>query len=218
MIDLGKLPLEKGVHLFAKVLPGFTLFLFYDCLHHGTIAKLLSIPYLGYGSRVTLFVIVCFLCGYTLAALLSGLLTPLAGALGGVWGSFRGARHPYEDEVAPWRNEKWRLAYQRRYETSAPKSLNLVSKPIVDQLFKDARPIEPHPVDPAHAAVFAQEIYQQLNAAVEAIANDKEWRMLYDHLHSELILEKRMEAIEEIMTGLDSDLAMSAAVLLLGNL
>jgi hypothetical protein len=56
MIDFGKFPFEKAVHLLTKVLPGFALLFVYNAKYPGTVTSILILPHLGYATRVWLLI------------------------------------------------------------------------------------------------------------------------------------------------------------------
>jgi hypothetical protein len=124
-IDFGKLPFEKALHLIVKILPGFALLSLYDALHQGTIQRLFSIPFLGYATKLGLVGMICFLGGYSLTSFLSALEGAIGHAIGYLWASIMTDRHPYQDAIAPWRDERWRSAYEQRYGAAAPRNLKL---------------------------------------------------------------------------------------------
>lgn len=213
-IDFGKLPIEKAFHLLAKVLPGFALLSFYDARHLGTIQGLFSISYLGYNTKLAFVVGLCFISGYALSTTLASLGAGTAYMVGYIWAKIIPDRHPYQDSIAPWRDDRWRTAYKNRYGSNAPENLTLISKPIVEDLLRESTNL--NPVDQDSLLQKVDAINKGLNGAVNAILNDKEWKRCYNELHSKVLLERRMEALEEIMYGLDSDLSTSAVVILFG--
>jgi hypothetical protein len=126
MIDFGKFPFEKAIHLLTKVLPGFALLFVYNAKNPGTIARALLLPYLGYATRVWLLIAISFMLGYTLSTVMSTVAGAVAGAIGALWGSFARNTHPYKYQVAPWRDRNWRAAYISRFGSDAPRDLTLV--------------------------------------------------------------------------------------------
>jgi hypothetical protein len=95
MIDFAKFPFEKSVHLLTKFLPGFALLYVYNSRSPGAITSILSLPYLGYATRLWLLIAICFTLGYTLSVFLNSFASAAAGAGGALWASFARNKHPY---------------------------------------------------------------------------------------------------------------------------
>jgi hypothetical protein len=214
-LDFDKIPFEKAFHFLAKMLPGFTVIWIYDNANPGTLMWFQSIQTLGYATKLALLLLSSFLIGHIIATATAALL----GAVGGIVGStnrfcFRD-RHPYEDDIAPWRNSEWRAAYRTRNGSVAPEDMKLVPKHVAESLFGNL-PLPANVVD-NHFAAQAEETYNsflKMTAAYESVINDREWKRIYQQLHWDSILNKRMEFIEEITVGLDSNLALSSMLIL----
>ena len=219
MLDFGKLPFEKAIHLLTKVLPGIALLFFYNSQTPGSIAKLLSLPYLGYATRVWLFIAICFALGYTFSTVLGRLAGAVAGAIGALWYHVHSGRHPYEFQTAPWRDPNWREAYISRYGSEAPKNLTLVLPGQAAELLKLSQPLPPGPAEQQKLAeAITLQINADLMAAVDAITNDSEWRVCYDRMKIRLLLDRPLEVMEEIMGQLDSDFSLASAIVLIGSI
>jgi len=217
MIEFGKFPFEKAVHLLTKFLPGFALFCVYNSQVPGAIAGILSLPYLGYATRVWLLVAICFTLGYTLSSFLNTVFSAMAGAVGAVWASFARARHPYRYQIAPWRDRSWRAAYIARFGSEAPKDLTLVLPVNAAELLRLSQPLPP---SMAEQQMVAEQITLQINSelqvAVDALMNDTEWRMCYERMKFKVLFEGPLEPIQEIFGRLDSDFSLASAVLVAG--
>jgi hypothetical protein len=217
MIDFGKFPFEKAVHLLTKVLPGFALVFVYNAEIPGTVTGILSLPYIGYATRVWLLVAICFMLGYTLSAVMNTVASAVAGAIGALWGAFTRARHPYEHQVAPWRDQSWRIAYMARFGSEAPKNLTLVLPSNAAELLRSGQLLPPGLVDQQKLAEeITLQINPELTAAIDAITNDTDWRTCYERLKVKVLFEQSLEPIEEIMGRLDSDFSVASAVLVVG--
>ena len=219
MIDFGKFPFEKAVHLLAKVLPGFALLFVYDAKNPGALASILSLPYLGYATRIWLLILVCFILGYTLSSVLRTIVGGLAGTIGALWGSLSKARHPYEFQVAPWRDPKWRAAYISRFGSDAPENLTLILPRDSAELLRLSQHLPPNLADQQELAEqLTLQVNAGLNAAIDAIQNDDHWRMRYKSLAFKVLFQQPLEPIEEVIGRLDSDFSVASAVLLVGAL
>lgn len=217
MIDFGKFPFEKAVHLLAKVLPGFALLFAYNAKNPGAVTSILSLPYLGYATRVWLLIVVCFMLGYTLSSVLSTVVSGVAGATGALWASFARTKHPYNYQIAPWRDPNWREAYISRFGADAPKDLTLILPGNAAELL---RPTQPLPSDLGEQQKLAEQLTLQINtglkAAIDAIQNDTEWRMRYESIKFKVLFQQPLEPIEEVIGRLDSDFSVASAVLVVG--
>lgn len=217
MIDFGKFPFEKAVHLLAKVLPGFALLFVYDAKNLGAVTSILSLPYLGYATRVWLLIAVCFVLGYTLSSVLSTVVGGVAGAIGALWASVARTKHPYEYQVAPWRDPNWRVAYISRFGSDAPKDLTLILPRDAAELLRLNQPLPPNLADQQKLAEqLTLQINAGLKAAIDAIQNDTEWRMRYENIKLKVLFQQPLEPIEEVIGRLDSDFSVASAVLVVG--
>jgi len=217
MIDFGKFPFEKAVHLLAKVLPGFALLFVYDAKNSGAITNILSLPYLGYATRLWLLIAVCFILGYTLSSVLSTVVGGVGGAIGALWASIARSKHPYEYQVAPWRDPNWRAAYCSRFGSAAPKDLTLIVPRDAAELLRLSQPLPPNLADQQKLAEqLTVQINAGLKAAIEAIQNDTDWRMRYEDIKLKVLFQQPLEPIEEVIGRLDSDFSVASAVLIVG--
>jgi hypothetical protein len=212
-LDFGKLPFEKAFYVLAKTLPGFALMNAFEVLHPGTILWFFSIGFLGYATKVAFFLAVCFLVGYSFVAMIITVTSALAGAFGGAWGYLTSDRDPHQDDIAPWRDSEWRAAYTARYGTAAPADLKLVPKGIVQGILGEANAVDLGGIDQQQTAQRMHDVYKTLTEATDSIMNDKTWRMHYRRLHHQVLFDRRKEAIEEIVEGLDSNLAIAAFII-----
>lgn len=218
MLDFGKLPVEKAVHLLTKVLPGFALLFLYNSKVPGTVSHALSLPFLGYATRIWLLVAICFTLGYSLSTVLKTVISAAAGALGALWASWARRRHPYNYQIAPWRDSNWRSAYKSRFGPDAPKDITLVLPLNAAQLLEMSQPLPPNLGNQQHLAEqITMQINSDLKAAIDAITNDIEWRMCYERIKLKVVFDQPLEAIEEVMGGLDSDFSLASALVLLGT-
>ena len=217
MIDFGKFPFEKAVHLLTKVVPGFALLSVYNAKNPSAITGLLSLPYLGYATRVWLMISICFVLGYTLFTVVNSVGGALAGAIGALWGYFARSRHPYEYQVAPWRDPTWRAAYISRFGSEAPKNLTLVLPRHAAELLESRQPL---PAGLADHQRLAEQITLQINselkAAIDAITNDTDWRMCYERMKFMVLFQRPLEAIEEVLGQLDSDFSIASIIVIVG--
>jgi len=217
MIDFGKFPFEKAVHLLTKFLPGLALLYVYNSENPSTITRILSLPYLGYTTRIWLLIAICFALGYTLSTFIHTGLSAVAGATGALWVSFARGRHPYQYQIAPWRDLSWRAAYIRRFGSEAPKNLTLVLPANAAELLRLSQPLHANMAD---QQVLAEQITLQINSglrdAIEAITNDTEWRMCYERIKVKVLFESPLEPIEEVFGRLDSDFSIASVVLVAG--
>jgi hypothetical protein len=219
MIDFGKFPFEKAVHLFTKVLPGFALLFVYNAVIPGTVRSILSLPYIGYATRVWLLIAIGFMLGYTLSTVVNAVASAVAGAIGALWAAFSRARHPYEHQVAPWRDQTWRIAYISHFGPEAPRNLTLMLPNNAAELLRLSQPL---PAGLAEQQRLAEQLTLQINsgltAAIDAIANDIQWRMCYERMKFKVLFEGPLEPIEEVFGRLDSDFSLASAVLIVGAL
>jgi hypothetical protein len=217
MIDFGKFPFEKTVHLLTKVLPGFALLFVYNAEIPGTVTHILSLPYIGYATRVWLLIAICFMLGYTLSTVMNAVVSMVAGAVGALWGAFTRGRHPYEHQVAPWRDQTWRAAYISVYGAEAPKNLTLMLPSNAAELLRLSQPLPPGLAEQQRVAEqITLQVNAGLTAAIDAITNDTEWRMCYERMKFKVLFEGPLEPIQEVFGRLDSDFSLASAVLIAG--
>ncbi len=217
MIDFGKFPFEKAIHLLTKVLPGFALLFVYNAVIPGTITNILSMPYLGYATRVWLLITICFMLGYTLSTVLGTMANTVAGAIGALWGAFTKAEHPYEHQVAPWRDKAWRAAYISCFGPEAPKNLTLILPCNAAELLRSDQPLPPGLAEKQRLAEqITLQINSELTAAIDAITNDIEWRMCYERMKFKVLFDGPLEPIQEVFGRLDSDFSLASAILIAG--
>jgi hypothetical protein len=217
MIDFGKFPFEKAIHLLTKILPGLALLFMYNAKHPGAVTKILSLPYLGYATRVWLLIAICFVLGYTLTTVISTMAGAVSGAIGALWGSFTRAKHPYEYQVAPWRDSKWRAAYISRFGSEAPRDLTLVLPRNAAELLRLSQQLPPDVSEQKLAEQLTLQINSELRSAIDAITNDMEWRTCYERLKFKVLFELPQEAIEEVFGQLNSDFSVASAVVIVGG-
>ena len=218
MLDFAKFPFEKSVHLLTKFLPGFALLYVYNTRSPGAITNILSLPYLGYATRLWLLIAICFTSGYTFSVFLNSFASAAAGAGGALWASFARNKHPYAYQVAPWRDPNWRAAYIKRFGSNAPKDTTLVLPGNAAELLRLSQPLPPNAVDQQKLAEqITLQINSELKTAVDAIINDTAWRMCYERLKFKVLFESPAQPIDEVFGRLDSDFSLASAVLIVGS-
>lgn len=206
LLDVGRIPFSKAFPFLASVLPGFTIIFLYESSHTGTMEQFISMSLLGYKTKLTLIVIVAFLLGYSLNKLLAAVFGAFGGVVGGSSFSWLG-KDPFNISVAPWRDKRWRAAYARRFEGDAPADLSLTPD--------DAgRKLKYEGPDSAELERFAADAFQ---VVTERVLNDEEWRSRYLRLHLEALTKTGREFADEIGAGLDSNLTISALVLVISS-
>jgi hypothetical protein len=217
VIDFGKFPFEKTVHLLTKVLPGFALLFVYNAETPGTVKSLISLPYLGYATRLWLIITICFALGYTLSTVVNAVGSAAAGAIGALWAGISRGRHPYENQAAPWRDQTWRTAYTSRFGPEAPNNLTLMLPRNAAELLRSSQPL---PAGLAEQQKLAEQLTLQVNPglkrAIDAITNDTEWRMCYERMKFKVLFEGPVEPIQEVFGRLDSDFSLASFVLIVG--
>ncbi|HUV71164.1 MAG TPA: hypothetical protein VMW15_16010, partial [Terracidiphilus sp.] len=183
----------------------------------GTVTGILSLPYIGYATRVWLLIAICFMLGYTLSTVVNTVANTVAGAIGALWGVFTEGRHPYEHQVAPWRDQTWRAAYISRFGPEAPKNLTLVLPSNAAELLRLSQPLPPGLAEQRRLAEqITLQINSELTAAIDAITNDTKWRMCYERMKFKVLFEGPLEPIQEVFGRLDSDFSLASAVLIAG--
>jgi hypothetical protein len=148
---------------------------------------------------------------------LNTVVAAVSGAIGALWGSFTRARHPYECQVAPWRDSRWRAAYISRFGSEAPRDFTLVLPRDAAGLLRLSQPLPPNAADQQKLAEqLTLQINSELKSMIDGITNDTEWRMCYERLKFKVLFEQPLEAIEEVFGQLDSDFSIAFLVVLVG--
>jgi hypothetical protein len=130
-MDYSKYPLERLVYYVAGIIPGFIAILIYRLAVHASFGWFLSISFLGYRTKLSLFLVTSFVVGRTITSFIRGLL----GAAGGVIGATRAMRPynlPHSYTVAPWRDPRWRIALKNYLGANAPNDSHLLTQELIE--------------------------------------------------------------------------------------
>jgi len=130
-MDISKYPLHKLTQFISAIIPGFFAILLFWLAHPHSLDWISQTGFLGYRTRLTIAVLSCFVLGFTLTAIVSG----IAGGIGGLVGAVQ-ARRPYQPphtiKTAPWRDPVWRTALKKVLGGDAPDD----TQPMSEEIFK----------------------------------------------------------------------------------
>jgi len=209
-----KVSFKKAFPFLASVLPGAALFYLFEIEHPGTLQWLLSISFLGYGSRLSLLLLLFFLIGYSFNRFLAAFLLPVGWVFGRVTRLPVWDRHPYGLANAPWRDQKWRAAYVRRFALDAPQDLALTPDGLDEEMILAISKLQPGEQPTPEQAAYPMKI---LLEAVNRIGNDQEWKSRYLRLHVAEITKRERGFVEEIGAGLDSNLTIASLIIVVAS-
>jgi hypothetical protein len=213
-MDFDKLSLKKASPFLASILPGSSLFYLFEIRYPGTLGWYLSIGFLGYRSRLLLFLLVLFLIGYSFNRFLAAFSFPVGWVLGRVMKLPVFDRHPYNFANAPWREPRWRAAYARRFAMDAPQDLTLTPDQLDEKMILAISRLQPGQQPSPEQQAYSMEVLQQ---AVRRIGNDEEWKSRYLRLHVAEITRREVGFVEEIGAGLDSNLTIASLIVVVAS-
>jgi hypothetical protein len=213
-MEFDKSSFKKAFPFLASILPGAALFYLFEIGHPGTLQLLLTISFLGYGSRLSLLLLLFFLIGYSFNKFLAAFFWPAGWVLGRMIKLPLWDRHPYKSTDTPWRDQKWRAAYAKRFSINAPQDLALTPDHLDEQMIAAISKLQPGDQPSPEQQAYGMQLLQ---AAVERIGNDKEWRSRYLQLHVAEITKRERGFVEEIGAGLDSNLTITSLIILIAS-
>ena len=200
-----KYPFEKLVYFVACVLPGFTALLTFHLAAPGSFGWFFHLGFLGYRTKLALIMCVAFAIGFTMNALLRGLL----GGLGGVVGPKlfqRKAPHTYS--IAPWRDALWRTLAKAYLGQHAPPDTVLMTKSLYD-LRRKALDLQP---EPARSFAISQLEMERLNSEI----NDGYWAQWYDQLR-EIVIQPGDRDFTHVWWGLTTNFGTAGLYVLVSS-
>lgn len=119
-MDLPKFPLEKIFYFAAGIIPGFVALLIFQLAVPGSFGWLFTLGFLGYRTKLSLILLTAFIIGNSMTTFLNALL----GAAGGAYGSWSARRQTYQPphsyDIAPWRDQRWRVLLRKHLGAQAP--------------------------------------------------------------------------------------------------
>lgn len=207
-MDLSRYPLEKAVYFVAGVIPGFAALLIFQLARPGVFTWYFRLGFLGYRTKLTLIVLVAFVIGNTMTAILSSWLGALGGAIGG-WRS----KDPYVPahlhKIAPWRDGRWRIALANRLGAKAPKDTHLLS----DDIWDRRRELVKYLPENDRAAALFKINDEKLQTEID----DSLWEQWYEHYHKIVISHRhrKWDLADYIRRGLNFNLETTSAYALL---
>jgi hypothetical protein len=206
-MDVSKYPFEKIFYFIAGVFPGFVALFIFQLASPGAFRWFFTMGFLGYRSKLGLIVLTTFVIGNTITAFLSGLL----GAIGGAYGGWKAETEPYvlpqTYSVAPWRDNRWRIALTNRLGTKAPNDTSLLGEGVL-KLRREMVGYLPEMERPAALVKLEQE---KLGAEID----DSNWAGWYDHYHQIALLDERKDVVSYVRNGLYFNLETAAIYVLI---
>jgi len=213
-MEFDKIPFVKSFPFLASILPGSALFYLFEIGHPGTLGWFLSISFLGYKSRLFLLSLVFFLLGYSFNKFLAAFFGSFGWVLGRTTKLPLWDRHPYDFETAPWRDQRWRTAYAKRFAIDAPLDSALTPEGLDEQMILAISRLQPGEQPSPEQQAYPMKV---LLEAVNRIGNDQEWKSRYLQLHVAEITKREMGFVAEIGAGLDSNLVITSLILIVSS-
>ena len=195
-MDWTKYPLEKLFSFVAGIILGSVALLMFP----GRIEWFFALGFLGYRTKLALFILVAFVVGFTATTFLGAILGGIGEAIGAA-----SYNPPYSYEIALWRDPKWRELVKKRVGAGCPNTRPM-SALVVELRSKIAASL---PQDQQAAAIMALH-----GERLAAESDDLNWSVWYDHYHR-IILEPSKDVVWHVHTGLTFSLETAAVVVLL---
>jgi hypothetical protein len=181
-MDLSKYPIEKLVYFVAGIIPGFVALLVYQLAVPGSFGWFFNMGFLGYKTKLSVALLVAFVIGNSLTTFLTGLL----GATGGMIGNFD-AKRPYKPppsfDLAPWRDQRWRVALKNHLGADAPNNTRLLSGEFLKLKHQQADYLPEPQRLLAHSEVDSEKLTTEMD--------DMNWAYWYDHFHRIVLFDQR---------------------------
>lgn len=208
-MDFTKLPVEKLFYFLAGIIPGFVALLIFQFAVPGAFDWFFASTFLGYKTKLSLAVLVCFVVGNTLTTFLNGFL----GAIGGVVGhryALRPYKQPSSYDVAPWRDPMWRMALRKQLGVDAPNDTRPLSEPI----FKQRCEMVSFLPRENQTAAFVSLNQEKLSAEID----DARWAAWYDHYHYIVLFPRKRDFVWHVANGLNFNLQATSLYVLVSAL
>jgi hypothetical protein len=181
-MDLSKYELEKAFFFFAGIIPGSTALLIFALAHPGAFEWLFREEFLGYRSKLVLIGLIAFVVGNSMSALLGGFLGAIGGAIGGWHSTSRPYVAPYLQEIAPWRDHRWRVALANRLATKAPNDTSILP----DDIWNQRRKLTDYLPEADRPKALFEIDSEKLNTEKD----DLNWEQWYEHYHHIVALDR----------------------------
>lgn len=197
-MDWTKYPLEKAFYFVAGVIPGLAALSIYALGVPGAFNWFLSLGALGYKTKIAVVVLVAFVIGNSITAILGGLMGAVIGAALGV----RLPKLSYQYDFAPWRDTHWRALVRDRLGQKAPRDV-----PFITQAQYEAQLKQPSSLPVDQIIARNHELIMQLFNAQQ---DDQEWQRWYNHYHEIVLTPDDKNFALHIQNGLYSNLEATA--------
>lgn len=204
-MDASKYPLEKLAWLVCGIIPGLVALVIYQVHSPGHFTWFFSIGFLGYRAKLAVILSVALIVGHTIARTLNGILGAIGGAVGAGWAT----THPYKptasEEIAPWRDTRWRTALKKHLGSGSPPDTAPMRQSIYDTTLKliDMMPQEKQ----------ALERLKLEQEKLQSESDDLKWSEWYIHYHK--IVLTRQDFASHIHAGLSFNLAAASVYVLI---
>jgi hypothetical protein len=209
-MDWSKYPLEKLVFFVAAVIPGFVVLLTYEFIRPGSVNWFFRPGFLGYKTEVALFIIVCFVVGFTVTMALQGLV-------GAAYGAYFNAKKPkpfkapHSYPAAPWRDPRWRVALIKHLGPSAPSDTLPMTSELLEERKKFINSLVPPNDRPQRLLDLEVENFQYNQ-------DDARWFQWYDHYHTLVLQPPERDLFYHVGWGLRINFESTAVFILISAL
>lgn len=202
-MDLPKFPLEKIFYFAAGVIPGFVALLIFQLAVPGSFGWFFTLGFLGYRTKLSLILLTAFIIGNSMTTFLNALL----GAAGGAYGTWSARRQAYQPpnsyDIAPWRDQRWRVALRKRLGAQAPNDTLLLKEQLFN-LRRESINFLPEAQRPSALAGLNLE-------KIESEMDDGKWAGWYEQYHHVILTRRpRWDAQAYVQQGLSFNLETAA--------
>ena len=198
-------PLDKMFHFVAGVVPGAAVLLLRFQSQPALCLRIAYDPFLGYKTKLCIFVLFCFVIGNAITTVLGGFVGAFAGALGALSQRFSASR---TDSAAPWRDRRWRKVALLNLQERAPADTTLITEELY--LLRSAA-FESLPPEQRR-----MENYSLSMERLRTQRDDREWASWYEQLHFQVLQEQEDDFTVRITSGFSSNITATALVVIIG--
>jgi hypothetical protein len=206
-MDLSKYPLEKFFFFVAGIIPGFVALLIFQLAAPDSFGWFFTLGFLGYKTKLSIILLTAFIVGNSLTTFLNGLFG-VAGAIVGVRIGKKPQPQAYTQQIAPWRDLRWRFALKTYLRGQTPNDTVLLAEQTLN-LKRETINYLPEGERPQALATLSHE-------RIQTQMDDLQWSQWYDHYHLVVLTDRnRWDFQRHVQHGLVFNLETAAVYVLL---
>lgn len=206
---LSKYPLEKLFYFVAGIIPGFVALLVYQQAVPDAFKWFFSVGFLGYRVKLAVATIVACIIGNTLTTFFSSFLGAIGGAVGSVLATRRTPQLSFLEDVAPWRDARWRALAKKQLGANAPDDTTIMSRQIFEQR---SQMVELLPEGERESALIKLRLEKGKNDL-----DDMHWENWYDHYHHVILQPESRPTEWYVQNGFNFSLQTTSVYVLLSS-